>query len=63
MLFITASLYPPDFWKDFFKFKATSLNDGLFNTISTLSLNLKKSFQKSGGYKEAVDEIFIFVGQ
>ncbi|MDR4415431.1 glycosyltransferase, partial [Bacillus thuringiensis] len=25
--------------------------------------NLKKSFQKSGGYKEAVGEIFIFVGQ
>lgn len=27
------------------------------------ALNLKESFRTSGGYKEAVDEIFTFVGQ
>ncbi|HDR6298926.1 glycosyl transferase family 1 [Bacillus cereus] len=27
------------------------------------ALNLKGSFQKSGGYKQAVDEIFTFIGQ
>ncbi|MFU2028971.1 glycosyl transferase family 1 [Bacillus wiedmannii] len=27
------------------------------------TLHLKKSFRKSGGYKEAVDEIFTFIGQ
>ncbi|MGH1256196.1 MULTISPECIES: macrolide family glycosyltransferase [Bacillus] len=27
------------------------------------ALNLKESFRKSGGYKEAVDEIFTFIGQ
>ncbi|MFQ6335302.1 macrolide family glycosyltransferase [Bacillus sp. AF62] len=36
------------------------LNNPSFKEVA---LNLKKSFQKSGGYKEAVDEIFIFVGQ
>ena len=28
-----------------------------------VALNLKESFRTSGGYKEAVDEIFTFVGQ
>ncbi|EJR54956.1 MGT family glycosyltransferase [Bacillus cereus VD107] len=27
------------------------------------SLNMKKSFRKSGGYKQAVDEIFTFIGR
>lgn len=36
------------------------LNNRSFKEVA---LNLKESFQKSGGYKEAVDEIFIFVGQ
>lgn len=27
------------------------------------ALHLKKSFQKSGGYKKAVDEIFTFIDQ
>ena len=36
------------------------LNNPSFKEVA---LNLKKSFQKSDGYKEAVDEIFIFVGQ
>ncbi|MDJ1476173.1 glycosyltransferase [Bacillus sp. LS15-K4] len=32
-------------------------------TFKEAALNLKESFRKSGGYKQAVDEIFTFVGQ
>lgn len=36
------------------------LNNSSFKEVA---LNLKESFQKSGGYKQAADEIFTFIGQ